>query len=312
MSRDKQDINIINVESNSWTKIEGFSSKGLRVKSWYEYIDNNDIYLYKEPKIYTYSDKIFITKEIWTELIACKLGQFIGLDIPDAIPAIVEGRYGILIKNFLQRGKAGMPINDLIEAKEILSRTSVKYPHNLASIRILLTTEGIASEAWENYLKMLIFDCLIGNNDRHDENWGLLIDRTEKNLKLAPIYDNASCLTSGETEERVIQLLNNAQMLEKYINNSRPPNLYRTFFDSKHYKHFEIMEFLLQEDSIFKDIAADMLHCDYLSYTENIVDTIMRLDVPEPYRLTDNRKILILKILDMRKKKLKDLVNVYN
>lgn len=305
-------IRIINIDNDEWTKIEGFSSKGLRVKSWYESVESGDVYLYKEPKIYSYPNNTFITKEIWTEFIACKIGQYIGLDVPDAIPAILDGRYGILIKNFLERGVAGMPVNDLIEAKEFLSRSQIEYPHNLLSIEILLTNENVDNEAWNNYLRMLIFDCLIGNNDRHDENWGLLYDKNVGKFKLAPIYDNASCLTSGETDERVLQLLTNDSMLEKYINNSRPPNLYKNFYDSKHYKHYDLMQYLIEKYRNLKDLIIEMLKYDYLSYTEDVVSEILKLDIPEIYQINSNRKALILKILEKRQAKLKDLIDVHN
>ena len=307
-----QGIKIIEITPDKWTKIEGFSSKGLRVKSWYERIDDNEVFLYKEPKIYNYEDGSFVTKEIWTELIAYKIGTFIGLNIPEAIPAVLENNYGILIRNFLERGLAGMPINELIEAKEILSNNLVRLSHNIDAIEMLLKTEGVDEKAWVEYIRMLIFDCLIGNNDRHDENWGFLVDRIHQVLRLAPIYDNASCLTSGENEERVQELLLNPEKLNKYINNSKPPNLYRTFFDEKHYKHYEIMKILIEKDSNVTDLIQEMLKPDYLSYTRSIVDEIQQLDVPEVYKLTDNRKELILKILEIRKSKLKDLLDVHN
>lgn len=305
-------IQIIEITQNEWTKIEGFSSKGLRVKSWYERIVDNEVFLYKEPKIYNYVDHSFVTKEIWTELIAYKVGVYIGLNIPEAIPAVLDNNYGILIRNFLERGEAGMPINELIEAKEILSKVQSAHPHNIDAIALLLNTQGLASNAWLEYIRMLIFDCLIGNNDRHDENWGFLYDRNKRVFALAPIYDNASCLTSGENEERVQELLRQPEKLDKYINNSKPPNLYKTYSDDKHYKHYEIMQILIDKEPSTKELIKEFLNQDYLEYTRNVVDEIQQLVVPDIYKLTNNRKELILKILEIRKNKLKDLLNVYN
>ena len=310
------DVSIITISPDKWTKIEGFSSKGRRVKSWYERIEDKEVFLYKEPKVLNaFSEKEFITKEIWTEFIAYKIGTLLGLDIPMAIPASLENNFGILIKNFLERGEAGMPVNELIEAKEILiNAPNITKPHNLESVKSLLTLDGrkISSSSWYEYIKMLIFDCLIGNNDRHDENWGLLYDRDRKLFKLAPIYDNASCLTSGESEERVSKLLSNSEMLDKYITKGRPPNLYLSYFDEKHYNHFEIMQYLVEKDDNVTFLIDEMLKVDYLSYTKDIVEEIQQLDVPENHKLADNRKELILRILELRHKRLKDLVNVHN
>ena len=46
-----------------------------------------------------------------------------------------------------------------------------------------------------DFVDMLIFDCLICNEDRHMGNFGLLVDnKTNKPIKLAPIFDNGLSL----------------------------------------------------------------------------------------------------------------------
>lgn len=44
----------------------------------------------------------------------------------------------------------------------------------------------------EQFVRMCLYDALIGNHDRHGRNLGFLIDRNK--TKLAPIYDNTSAL----------------------------------------------------------------------------------------------------------------------
>lgn len=303
-------INLIHLEPVQWTEIQGFSSKGRRVKSWYERVIDGEVFLYKEPKKYASTN--FVTKEIWTELLAYKIGTFLGLDIPEAIPATDGEHYGILIKSFLKRGEAGMPVIELAEASDILSASELKLSHNLLMIKRVFFHEAMEAGMWKKYLEMLIFDCLIGNNDRHDENWGLLYGATIKKLRLAPIYDNASCLTSGETEEKVEQLLKNEKTLIQFINNSKPPNLYLTPYDDKHYKHFEIMEYLIKQEPDMRSLIEKMLKKDYLGYTKNVLIQIQQMDVPEIYKLSDTRCKVIIRILEKRKEKLKDLLDEYS
>ena len=46
----------------------------------------------------------------------------------------------------------------------------------------------------EKFWDMFIIDVLIGNTDRHNGNWGILIDIKNGKRKFSPIYDCGSCL----------------------------------------------------------------------------------------------------------------------
>ena len=41
---------------------------------------------------------------------------------------------------------------------------------------------------------MFVKYALIGNTDRHNGNWGFLLDLESGKVKFAPIYDCGSCL----------------------------------------------------------------------------------------------------------------------
>ena len=44
----------------------------------------------------------------------------------------------------------------------------------------------------ERFWNMFVIDAFIGNNDRNNGNWGILIDQKSGGISLAPIYDNGS------------------------------------------------------------------------------------------------------------------------
>ncbi len=54
----------------------------------------------------------------------------------------------------------------------------------------LINTNDTINKFWN----MFIVDSLIGNTDRHNGNWGFLINNETKEIKFAPIYDCGSCL----------------------------------------------------------------------------------------------------------------------
>ncbi len=56
-----------------------------------------------------------------------------------------------------------------------------------------------------NAIRMMVYDCLYGNNDRHDENWAMRVGKD--NIGMYPLYDN----------ERILGLYENQYVIEKAI-----------------------------------------------------------------------------------------------
>ena len=56
-------------------------------------------------------------------------------------------------------------------------------------------------------LNMIVYDCLYGNNDRHDENWAMVKNIDGTGISLYPLYDN----------ERVLGLYENIRTIENSV-----------------------------------------------------------------------------------------------
>lgn len=69
----------------------------------------------------------------------------------------------------------------------------------------------------EFFWDMFIVDCLVGNFDRHNGNWGFLINEVLKKIDIAPIYDCASCLYPQLSDERIAEIINNEEEMEARI-----------------------------------------------------------------------------------------------
>lgn len=78
-----------------------------------------------------------------------------------------------------------------------------------------------------DFVKLLVFDALIGNNDRHFYNWGII-----KNIKgkqkpvFSPIYDTARGLFWNDHEDKLKAIYNDknrlATFIKKYSDSSSP------------------------------------------------------------------------------------------
>ena len=75
-------------------------------------------------------------------------------------------------------------------------------------------------ELKEKFWNMFIIDCLIGNIDRHNGNWGFLKNIKEEKLTFSPIYDCGSCLFSTYTDDDMEECLNNTTKMLDCIKNT--------------------------------------------------------------------------------------------
>jgi len=54
------------------------------------------------------------------------------------------------------------------------------------------------------FWEMFVVDALIGNFDRHNGNWGFLVDEVTSRAELAPVFDCGSCLLP-QADEKIMQ-----------------------------------------------------------------------------------------------------------
>ncbi len=58
-------------------------------------------------------------------------------------------------------------------------------------------------ETREKFWDMFIIDSLIGNTDRHNGNWGFLLNKDTRKAEFSPIYDCGSCLNPMLEDEEI-------------------------------------------------------------------------------------------------------------
>jgi len=61
------------------------------------------------------------------------------------------------------------------------------------------------TEVMQRFWQMFVVDALLGNFDRHNGNWGFLVNELTGETQLAPVFDCGSCLLP-QADERIMQL----------------------------------------------------------------------------------------------------------
>ena len=99
-------------------------------------------------------------------------------------------------------------------------------------------------QIFDGFMRMLFFDGLVGNNDRHMYNWGVVRDIFGMNIAVfSKIYDTARGLLWNRTEEQINTIISNNDIkgfIKKYCKNSKPKI---GIEDKKTVNHFELIEY---------------------------------------------------------------------
>lgn len=130
--------------------------------------------------------------EFWSEIIAYIIGKQLGFNVTPYYLASYNDYIGCLSKSIITEGKE--------EHHEGYRFIIQKYPEFTLNYKTMHSFQRIIGSLENLHLghlkidviKMLIFDTIIGNTDRHSENWALVIDKREDFLsieKTLELYD---------------------------------------------------------------------------------------------------------------------------
>ena len=110
---------------------------------------------------------------------------------------------------------------------------------------IINTICKIDKKLLNEFIKISVFDALIGEQDRHEENWGII--RMNKSIKISPLFDNGdSLLRDFGDVDFAEKYYNGIKQFDNYILNSRT-QIYQEN-KNKRYKHFDLIKELLNID----------------------------------------------------------------
>lgn len=223
-----------------WEEYEGTAEgSGRSEKIWLINPDTGQTGLFKFKKDISTTDHI-------SECIACDLANLIGIPCARFEVGIYKGREGSMSYNIVtHKGEA------LIEGIYCISLQYGHYDaekltdsvtgdrYSLEMIQKALEPFGLFDE----FVQILIFDFLIGNTDRHQSNWALLMKGKE--VQLCPLYDNSSSLCAYVEETKINQYLGHDLMLWKSLIDTKSKSMIRiTCQDKKQPTHLEIIQYI--------------------------------------------------------------------
>ena len=191
---------------------------GTKRKFWY---DDNSFgrVLFKEVREGSGED--------WSEKVASELCRLMGIPHAHYELALWNGKKGVITPTVTKNGERLVHGNELlIEMDPDYASKSAQYrtpAHTVGAIADVLMRRKVAvpdaagllppalRDGLDVFVGYMLLDALIGNSDRHHENWGVLFQRPsgagQEAETLAPTFDHASCLGRNEPEARIIARL---------------------------------------------------------------------------------------------------------
>ena len=206
---------IIEVPPHQILQPEGMGSKE---KSWYSVPEVNDSnWLLKHPRRLSSGDH-------WAEKIAAEVANVLGIPCARVELARFNDIVGSVTENIVPEDRDLIHGNEVLEIGIPQSDVGIHNfrlsDHTLRNIWLALDhafeSDHDAVEAKRQFAQYMVLDAVIGNVDRHSENWGLLQLRSGTQLveSLSPSYDHGSSLGRELTDECRDQHLSNGSVGE--------------------------------------------------------------------------------------------------
>jgi hypothetical protein len=275
---------------SDWVIYEGFhEGSGRSEKIWLKNLATNQIGLFKFKKDLNTKDHI-------SEKLASELAALLGIPCAHVEIGIYNGREGSMSFLINKDDEALIEgiwlINQLYpnySAEKMYDESTEEY-YSLEMIVNSVEKYGLLPEL----LKMLVFDYLIGNSDRHQNNWAI-ISKGDKTYTFSPLYDNSSSLCCYVPEDKIASLLGNDKNRWNALVKTKSRSIVR--LDKKNKKtptHEEVLKYICDNDRYFKYVYELLVEICKKITVENLDSLFAKYPIEI---LSEQRKELIKRFL---------------
>ncbi len=178
-------------------------------------------YMVKFPRMNKGNISMSYSNNCISEYVACHIMETLELKVQKTLLGTYKignkEKVVVACKDFTNQG---IILKQFAELKNSQIETSENgYGTELKEILETIESQEIydVNKLKDFFWDMFIADSLVGNFDRHNGNWGFLIDEGAEKIEIAPIYDNASCLYPQLDDETMENIMKNKEEMEARV-----------------------------------------------------------------------------------------------
>ncbi len=242
----------------------------------------------REMAMFKYEREDYDCSEACSEKLAYEIAKVLGYNCAK-IELAVDNDNKIGVLNYYFSDRFNAPHTDIVAYLNKNTKERNNY-YTISNIKSVL--DDIDPDLFGNFIKIMIFDALIGEQDRHEENWGI----TEKQGKnfISPLYDNGdSLLREFRNIENAKKYYDDIKDFNAYINRSQTI-IYKEDNKSK-YKHFELIQYL--HDNYPQYVIPEINNLKKL--TDEIIEELVN-KIPDELLTDEHKKYIIMYLIRRR------------
>lgn len=278
---------------------------GSRVKTTVAEPGTTNLYIFKHPKEGREA-------QIWSELIASYIaGDLLSWPVQHAQIAMRGDQIGNLLKYIYDPSSE----EAFIPGEQLCKHVDPNYDpkqgrrhtwdliHKIRSDFFVSPTTGknlhvLQAQFQIFWVKMILFDTLISNTDRHAENWALRLKTGSAEI-MAPLYDNGSSMGCENTELTLTRKWfdHNDKIIDKKVQSYAEKGQHHLRNGDDRFNFQELAKVVLNDFPAMRVHYEAIINLD-LTPVERLMTSIMSMDgLPIAAQMTSRRKDQIMALL---------------